>query len=334
MIGLLSLCVFSMAPLVIDHEQSSIDGEFEQSIFMPGTLIGNWNEKTNPEGTSTLPGYWGGSGNNLIACEFTPVLGGPYQSPVMGDLNIELDTASEILTVDNLLITAFDGTPATFPVTLGLLFETFRTVQPDSLFPGGVPVDIPLGDGEITLMKFEQHELVTASLEPLGGGEWMYFLAVPVNVTVEAIVMDTETGPLLSQGILEIEGTIEIVNERYQMIGEVILDSDETVEGPPISFENVPFDVSTVIPQGETAHLLVSAVAKSATMMNSAYLHIIARGDVNQQGDVDGDGVVGVNDLLALIAVWGQCASCNEDINNDGFVNVTDLLIVIANWTP
>lgn len=62
----------------------------------------------------------------------------------------------------------------------------------------------------------------------------------------------------------------------------------------------------------------------------------------NQQqstpGDVTGDGIVNVNDLLAVIAAWGPCpgrGSCDADIapaGGDGQVNVDDLLMVIANW--
>lgn len=52
------------------------------------------------------------------------------------------------------------------------------------------------------------------------------------------------------------------------------------------------------------------------------------------EGDVNGDDVVNVTDLLAVVGNWGPCEGCNVDINNDGFVNVTDLLIVVGNWGP
>ena len=52
-------------------------------------------------------------------------------------------------------------------------------------------------------------------------------------------------------------------------------------------------------------------------------------------GDINGDGFVGVDDLLIVIANWGPCGPvCDADINGDGFVGVDDLLIVIANWGP
>ncbi len=51
------------------------------------------------------------------------------------------------------------------------------------------------------------------------------------------------------------------------------------------------------------------------------------------EGDVNGDGVVDVVDLIALLAAWGPCPDCPEDINGDGIVNVVDLLILLSNWT-
>jgi hypothetical protein len=51
-------------------------------------------------------------------------------------------------------------------------------------------------------------------------------------------------------------------------------------------------------------------------------------------GDHDGDGLVDVTDLLAVLGAWGPCpAPCPEDGNQDGFVDVTDLLNVLANWS-
>jgi len=51
------------------------------------------------------------------------------------------------------------------------------------------------------------------------------------------------------------------------------------------------------------------------------------------QGDLNDDGVVNVNDLLALLSDWGQCIfPCAGDIDCDGVVDVDDMLVVIANW--
>ena len=55
--------------------------------------------------------------------------------------------------------------------------------------------------------------------------------------------------------------------------------------------------------------------------------------DVDRPADIDGDGVVGITDLLIVIAGWGPCnILCPADINDDGLVNVLDLLMVIEDW--
>ena len=50
-------------------------------------------------------------------------------------------------------------------------------------------------------------------------------------------------------------------------------------------------------------------------------------------GDVDGDGLVGISDLLIVLSDWGSCHSCAADANGDTHVNITDLLIILSNWT-
>ncbi len=52
-------------------------------------------------------------------------------------------------------------------------------------------------------------------------------------------------------------------------------------------------------------------------------------------GDIDGDGSVGVSDLLILLASWGPCPDCDNcpaDLDGNCTVGVPDLLILLANW--
>jgi hypothetical protein len=51
-------------------------------------------------------------------------------------------------------------------------------------------------------------------------------------------------------------------------------------------------------------------------------------------GDLNGDGVVNVADLLLLFDSWGSCPGCDADFNGDDIVNVADLLILFDNWGP
>lgn len=49
-------------------------------------------------------------------------------------------------------------------------------------------------------------------------------------------------------------------------------------------------------------------------------------------GDLNGDGMIGVDDLLQLLSAWGSCDGCEEDLNNDGLVGVDDVLAILGVW--
>ncbi|MCP4759618.1 MAG: hypothetical protein GY894_03575 [Planctomycetes bacterium] len=50
-------------------------------------------------------------------------------------------------------------------------------------------------------------------------------------------------------------------------------------------------------------------------------------------GDVNGDGVVTIDDLLELLSQWGPCTGCSADLNGDGEVSVDDLLELLSHIT-
>ncbi len=60
---------------------------------------------------------------------------------------------------------------------------------------------------------------------------------------------------------------------------------------------------------------------------------------VGLPSDLDGDGIVGMVDFLALLAAWGSCLDCGTtqacpaDFDGDCSVGIRDLLILLGNWT-
>jgi len=49
--------------------------------------------------------------------------------------------------------------------------------------------------------------------------------------------------------------------------------------------------------------------------------------------DIDGDGEVGVDEILVVIAAWNT-DDANADVNDDGIVDTNDLLLVLSAWGP
>jgi hypothetical protein len=52
--------------------------------------------------------------------------------------------------------------------------------------------------------------------------------------------------------------------------------------------------------------------------------------------DLDGDGAIGLADLVVLLAAWGPCPppgpGCAADLDGDGAVGFEDLVILLASW--
>jgi hypothetical protein len=61
------------------------------------------------------------------------------------------------------------------------------------------------------------------------------------------------------------------------------------------------------------------------------YVAMLTLGPATCRADTNGDRVVDVDDLLALILGWGDCTPA-IDVNNDGAVDVDDLVELILQW--
>lgn len=49
-------------------------------------------------------------------------------------------------------------------------------------------------------------------------------------------------------------------------------------------------------------------------------------------GDMNGDGLVGFQDLTQLLTDWGPCTACPSDLNGDGITGFADLTILLTGW--
>lgn len=56
---------------------------------------------------------------------------------------------------------------------------------------------------------------------------------------------------------------------------------------------------------------------------------------IHTDGDLTGDGTVGIVDFLLLLDAWGPCAFCAQcpaDLDGDCAVGINDMLMLLANW--
>ena len=77
----------------------------------------------------------------------------------------------------------------------------------------------------------------------------------------------------------------------------------------------------------------------SFTMAGDEVSGFFARwGPVCPIGDIDQDGVVGVDDFEELMDAWGPCQGpcpphCPADLDDDCQVGIVDFLLLLANWS-
>jgi enterochelin esterase-like enzyme len=93
---------------------------------------------------------------------------------------------------------------------------------------------------------------------------------------------------------------------------------------------NIPVEYVVTGCGHELPCLLDAQGLESAAFLNEHFELPIAQADLDADGDVD------VDDLLAVINAWGPCgegpAECAADINGSNAVDVDDLLMVLNAW--
>jgi hypothetical protein len=116
-------------------------------------------------------------------------------------------------------------------------------------------------------------------------------------------------GAFSTQGFLTLDTGGDAVPDLTQTLYGV--DPDVPIPVPPAAY---PVDYVDGPPGGGPATIIVVA-----------------------PGDLDVDGLVGITDLLLLLAAWGPCPGpplpCAADLDGDGTVGITDLLVLLGNWS-
>lgn len=311
---------------------SSFVSEVGFDAPLAGTFIGNYDAKSNPSGTQTRPGLFGGSGNNPIG--YSAVLGGDADvgANPEGGFGLLVDRDAGTLSIDGLELDLLGGDLGSILLSITINYSSFNTANPTAIFPGGFTIPLPLGTGDISAFTATQTGPAAGALVPTGKDTATFAVAVPADLLFTASFGGTEIGGTPLPALLPLVGSIDFGGENV-----VISFSTEqafntkTPLDPPLAFESLPLGLPTILPPGGTANLLFSGELTSFAFDWLLSLDVVAdAAALPAYGDLDGDGVVGPVDLSILLGAWGS--SGPGDLSGDGIVGAADLTLLLGAW--
>ncbi|MFO0827913.1 MAG: hypothetical protein U0572_07150 [Phycisphaerales bacterium] len=314
--------------------QSTVGANTSISVPAGGTFIGNYDATNNPTGTKTIPGLFGGSGNNPINYSATFDAGGDNTTHPTGGFAMTLDTRLLTFSVADLAIDLLGSTSIDIGATITVEYSSFHTQNPSAIFPGGFSLPIPLGNATVESLDATQTgDAVAGVLVPTSATTYTFVTAVPVNI-VAVVTLNGQTVPTDPiPFIIPLTGTIDFGGENVTLsVAASTTFEQSTPIDPPVTFSDQPFALPTVLPPGGTANLLFSGSFASIGISAGFDISLVADAvPQSNPADLNGDGVVNSRDLGILLGAWGTPGP--GDLNGDGIVNSADLGILLGAWT-
>ncbi len=125
----------------------------------------------------------------------------------------------------------------------------------------------------------------------------------------------------------------EVIVEQLIASGSVVLDGELDLN-PLSSCEPSPGDEFTIITAASVTGTFATVTGLPDVELIYAADSVTVRVPTLCPADIDDDGMVGINDFLTLLSVWGICGGCPADIDGDGMVGINDFLTLLAVWGP
>ncbi len=279
-----------------DRTRSGLSGGLTAQASTAGTLIGNYDPVENPTGTRTKPGLFGtfGSTENVaVPVTLGGTLGGPIATPTTGGLR--LDAGSEgVGSVSGLSADLLGGGSLALPLSITLSTEAFRTRTPTFLYPGGIPITVPLGEATVTQLLFEQIGAAPATLTKQPDGSTLLESAVVALFTVR---MDLLGNPVDIPGapvVIPISASLREQNGALAFSQSRPIDLGQTAN-PDVELPAIPFALPTLTPDTPANVILSLRLSEISAALNGAWT-------------VSGDGVLVPAPSALLAALLGVSA--------------------------
>ncbi|MDW8320294.1 MAG: hypothetical protein RMM08_02930 [Armatimonadota bacterium] len=269
-----------MYHFVMSPADSSLNATVSVRAFTSGTLVGNYDANTNPNGTRTKPGLFGSFGpteNVPVPAEVNPSIEGNVASKPSGTFRMVLNPAAGQMVLMDLFSDLLQSGAVSLPATVEFATNGFRTRNPTSTYPAG-RLTVPVGEVLVTLLTLAQvGDPAAGALTPLGGNRYAFVVAPTVVLTVRAEfqgnVLETTSNP----NPLALVGEVEIQGDNATILSVNSIDWSD-VDTPNQPIPRFAMDVPTVFPPGDVAHLLFDLTLNEVrTRVNGTYT-IAARG--------------------------------------------------------
>jgi hypothetical protein len=297
-----------------------------------GVLIGDYDAATNTGGTKTIPGLFGGSGNNSIDIDLDGAITTDLNTNPTGSMSIAVDFKTFSIDINGLELDVLGGESGAAQPSVTMLFSTFHTTAPSMIYPGGIPIEIPIGEGssvdEVLITQTGAGiGVLTATSDP---DVFEFTMAVPAQMAVSFTLgidgVDTPTDGLDPIDIvMPLSGTIEQLGN-----GDVVLtmsvDPQQSVEETlitDVTTPEIPFELPTL--GSDTAGVLITLTPDTIGVDVSYAWSLTITGTPSAcAADITGDGSLDIFDVLGFIAAF-NVADPVADFNSDGNFDIFDL---------
>ncbi len=263
-ISLVGLCISSPATaqlfdFTLAPASSSLDGPLSVTAKTTGTLVGDYDVSANPAGTRTKPGLFGTFGateNVPVATSLDVNVAGQVSSGTAGMFRLELDPGAGTLSMTNFSADFLNSGAVNLPLSLGLLFDSFRTRNPTSTYPGGFPVTVPLGQASLTQLAGTQVGSGAGVLTATGVNTYDFSLAALLLVTGEFSALGNSFQLPGQPTPTTLTGSI-IVNGDTATLTSLVPFLVSGSTQPGLALPQFALALPTVLPTGGTSNFLL-----------------------------------------------------------------------------
>ena len=236
---------------------TNIGASFE--IDLPGTGIGDFEATTNPTGTRTCTSLFGTCNNTAIQFTNSLALDSLFAGSPTGGFAATIDTDTGVALISGFNVSPLGKEDGGADLTLNLLYPTFRTQQPNSLFIGGFNLPLPLGQIVVDNLALVQTADVPGALTPTAIADVYDFTALlPTSLSfgIDLLGNATQVGPLPFPlpvvGVLDLRGPEAVLTLTVDSSGKQSVPNPLGGQG----FEDLPLGLPTILPPGGIANLL------------------------------------------------------------------------------